>query len=142
MTEKTRKNWQREYIDLLSQAAGTAYILGYKDAAAVLHRLSVDAMGLATKRARKVIDNAAKKRYTESKSGQTARNEEGKTMTIYGRAITNADMRNIADYMDDTIREELHNKLAPCSNEEFLREYIKRDPDIMDILRSEFDYKD
>ena len=72
MTDKARKNWMREYIDLLSQAAGTAYILGYKDAAAVLHRLSVDAMGLCTKRARKVIDN-------------TAKNEEEKTMKTYTR---------------------------------------------------------
>lgn len=63
-------------------------------------------------------------------------------MTIYGRAITNDDMRNIAEYMDDEIREELHGKLAPCSNEEFLQAYIGRDPDILDILRNEFDFSE
>lgn len=63
------------------------------------------------------------------------------TMTIYGRSITNDDMCNIADYMDDAIREELHGQLAPCSNEEFLREYINRDPDILPLLQSEFDFK-
>lgn len=66
--------------------------------------------------------------------------QEGKTMTIYGRAITNEDMQNIAGYMIDEIREELHGKLAPCSNEKFLQEYIKRDPEILEILRNEFDF--
>lgn len=69
------------------------------------------------------------------------RTEEVHTMTIYGRSITNKDMRDIADYMDDALREELHSQLAPCSNDEFLREYINRDPDIMDILRNEFDFR-
>lgn len=63
-------------------------------------------------------------------------------MAIHGRAITNDDMRNIADYMNDEIREELHSKLAPCSNEKFLREYIKRDPEILEILRNEFNFSE
>ena len=67
---------------------------------------------------------------------------EGKTMTIYGRAITNEDMKNIAEYMNDEIREELHGKLAPCSDEKFLLEYIKRDPEILEILRNEFDFSE
>lgn len=66
--------------------------------------------------------------------------QEEKKMTIYGRAITNDDMCNISDYMIDEIREELHGKLAPCSNEKFLQEYIKRDPEILEILRNEFDF--
>ena len=65
-----------------------------------------------------------------------------RTMTIHGRAITNEDMQNIAGYMIDEIREELHGKLAPCSNEKFLREYIKRDPEILEILRNEFDFSE
>lgn len=69
------------------------------------------------------------------------RTKEVHTMTIYGRAITNDDMRNIADYMQDDLREELHGQLAPCSNEEFLREYINRDPDILPLLQSEFDFR-
>lgn len=63
-------------------------------------------------------------------------------MTIYGRKITDADMREIAEYMDNEIREELHGKLAPCSNEKFLREYIKRDPEILEILRNEFNFSE
>lgn len=70
------------------------------------------------------------------------RKQEVKTMTIYGRAITNEDMRNIAEYMNDEIREELHGKLAPCSNEKFLHEYVKRDPEILEILRNEFDFSE
>lgn len=68
--------------------------------------------------------------------------QEEKKMTIYGRAITNEDMQNIAGYMIDEIREDLHGKLAPCSNEKFLREYIKLDPEILEILRNEFDFSE
>lgn len=70
------------------------------------------------------------------------RKQEGKTMKIYGRKITNEDMQNIAEYMNDAIREELHGKLAPCSNEKFLREYIKLDTEILEILRNEFDFSE
>ena len=55
MTDKARKSWEREYQEALMQAAGAAYILGHKDAAAVLHRLSVEAMGIAYKRAMETI---------------------------------------------------------------------------------------
>lgn len=30
-----------------------------------------------------------------------------------------------AHYMDEEIREEIHQRLAPCSEKEFLEEYIK-----------------
>ena len=40
--------------------------------------------------------------------------------------------------MDDEIREELHNKLAPTTNEIFLTEYLNRDPSFYDLLKSEF----
>ena len=36
-------------------------------------------------------------------------------------------MRDIADCMETSIREDLHFKLAPCSNDTFLREYLKLD---------------
>lgn len=88
------------------------------------------------------LDIPQKVCYTSKNRRETARkNEEEKKMTIYGRAITDADMHIIADYMDDALRESLHSELAPCSPEEFLTEYIKRDPDIMDILRREFDFE-
>lgn len=47
-------------------------------------------------------------------------------------------MDTIASYMDDNIREDLHFRIAPCSPDLFLREYIKRDPDFVDLLKSEF----
>ena len=62
-------------------------------------------------------------------------------MTIHGRKITDEDMRNIAGYMDDEIREELHGQLAPCEPEEFLKAYIERDPDILPILENEFGFE-
>lgn len=47
-------------------------------------------------------------------------------------------MDTIASYMDDDIREDLHFRIAPCSPDLFLREYTKRDPDFIDLLKSEF----
>lgn len=44
----------------------------------------------------------------------------------------------IASYMDDEIREDIHQELAPCSEVEFFREYMERDPEFIDLLRSEF----
>lgn len=61
-------------------------------------------------------------------------------MTIYGRKITQEDMDNIASYMDDEIREELHAELAPCEPEEFLKRYIEEDSDFLEILQNEFDF--
>ena len=48
---------------------------------------------------------------------------------------------SIVPYMDDDIREDVHNDLAPCTREEFLEEYLKRDPGLQDVLDSEFDGK-
>ena len=47
-------------------------------------------------------------------------------------------MDNIAAYMDDNIREDLHSKLAPCEPELFLQEYIKKDPKFERFLLEEF----
>lgn len=46
---------------------------------------------------------------------------------------------NIATYMDDEIREDLHYRLAPCEPELFLQEYVKRVPEFAELLRNEFD---
>lgn len=63
-------------------------------------------------------------------------------MTIYGRAITNEDMNNIASYMDDEIREALHSELAPCTHEEFISAYLEKDPEFIEILSREFDFEE
>lgn len=61
-------------------------------------------------------------------------------MKRYGESfILKQDLMDaIASYMDDDIREDLHFRIAPCSPDLFLREYIKRDPDFVDLLKSEF----
>lgn len=48
-------------------------------------------------------------------------------------------MDTIATYMDDEIREHVHDELAPCEPEEFLRRYLEFDPDFTELLRNEFD---
>ena len=47
-------------------------------------------------------------------------------------------LNDIATYMDDDIREELHFRLAPCEPDLFLREYVKRDPKFSELLKNEF----
>lgn len=44
----------------------------------------------------------------------------------------------IATYMNDDIRENIAFELAPCSPDEFITEYVKRDPKFVDLLKSEF----
>lgn len=52
--------------------------------------------------------------------------------------MTQEMMNNITTYMDDEIREQLHNELAPCEPDEFLKEYVKHDPEMSDLLANEF----
>lgn len=41
-------------------------------------------------------------------------------------ALTEISMDVIAEIMDDEIREHVHNDIAPCTDEEFLNEYLRR----------------
>ena len=41
---------------------------------------------------------------------------------IDGKAV---DFETMVHYMDDEIREELHSKLAPCTEQEFAEAYVK-----------------
>ena len=52
--------------------------------------------------------------------------------------ITNKKMNAIAIYMDDVKREYVHNEIAPCSNETFIRRYLEIDPGFAETLKSEF----
>ena len=62
-------------------------------------------------------------------------------MTIYnGKKITDKDMTAISSYMQDDIREEVHSRLSPCTNEEFLEAYLECDPAFQDLLEVEFDF--
>ena len=61
-------------------------------------------------------------------------------MKRYGKKteLTQELMNAIATYMNDYIREMLHLRISPCSNEEFLRKYIELDPDFENLLQNEF----
>ena len=52
--------------------------------------------------------------------------------------LNTEEMENIATYMNDEIREDLHFEMAPCEPEEFLRAYVEKDPDFEELLNSEF----
>ena len=51
-------------------------------------------------------------------------------MTRYGEEykLNTEEMENIATYMNDEIREDLHFEMAPCEPEEFLRAYVDFNP--------------
>ncbi len=46
-----------------------------------------------------------------------------KNVEMYGRTV---DYDAAVNLMDDEIREELHNELAPCTEQEFLDAYLDR----------------
>lgn len=52
--------------------------------------------------------------------------------------IDNKIMNEIASYMIEGIREDVHAEFAPCSNETFIKEYIKRDKKFVMILEDLF----
>ncbi len=127
---KAKRLWLDDCRESLVQAVGAAACAGEHETAARINAILID------------IDIACEMCYTGKNARKARKNEEVKTMTIYGRKITNNDMAIIADYMLDDIREELHAQLAPCSNEQFLRAYLDRDPDFIEILRREFDFEE
>lgn len=60
--------------------------------------------------------------------------------------ITDELMENIASYMDDEIREELHTKLAKANpteaeNIEFINAYLAQDEEFGELLEHEFEIK-
>ena len=63
-------------------------------------------------------------------------------MTVYGRKITDDDMKIICSYMDDEIREKLHGQLAPCTPDEFLEAYLAEDAEFTELLKTEFDWRE
>lgn len=42
--------------------------------------------------------------------------------------VNSRSWQNLADYMDDDIREDVHAELSPCTRTEFLTAYLRRDP--------------
>lgn len=56
----------------------------------------------------------------------------GKTEVSVREAIEMVGLDQIALYMDDDIREQIHRELAPCTEEEFLAAYMQASP--VDII--------
>lgn len=55
--------------------------------------------------------------------------------------LTQNELDTIATYMDDDIREYIHNEFAPCEPIFFLEEYCKRDVNFVNVLKVEFGLK-
>lgn len=52
--------------------------------------------------------------------------------------LTQEELDVIATYMIDDIREDVAFDLDSCTPEEFLKEYVSRDEDFEELLRTEF----
>jgi len=63
---------------------------------------------------------------------------------VHGKLLNGNDrvMFDIASYMDDDIREQVHAELAPCTNDEFITRYLELDPDFEDLLVNEFNFRE
>ena len=68
-----------------------------------------------------------------------------RVLSVNGMIPTQADLDVIATYMDDDLREALHEDIAPCTPEYFLREYIWRykdeDPGFLTVMKEAFNTK-
>lgn len=75
-----------------------------------------------------------------TKENTTKKRKAETIMTKYGKEykMNEEEWENIATYMNDKIKEELHNTITPCEPEEFLKAYVERDPDFEELLSSEF----
>ena len=62
--------------------------------------------------------------------------QKGKRMKI--REVNQVSLDEIAGYMNDEIREQVHAELAPCTPEEFLTRYLQLDCEFINVLLSEF----
>lgn len=54
------------------------------------------------------------------------------------KVITDNTMSAIVALMNNNTREAAHQKMAPCTNREFLKEYCKQEPSFADVLKDEF----
>lgn len=62
--------------------------------------------------------------------------QKGKRMKI--REVNQVTLDEIATYMNDDIREQVHAELAPCTPENFLTRYLQLDCEFINLLLSEF----
>lgn len=79
--------------------------------------------------------------YKQVKREQTNKTkQESKQMTKNNKVfeLTQEELDVIATYMNDDIREDVAFDLDSCTPEEFLKEYVNRDEDFEELLKSEF----
>lgn len=62
--------------------------------------------------------------------------QKGKRMKI--REVNQVRLDEIAGYMNDEIREQVHAELATCTPEEFLTRYLQLDREFIKLLLFEF----
>lgn len=65
---------------------------------------------------------------TEKKEGSKMRNisiDNGNSFVSVPEAIAKASWETIVAFMDDDIRETVHNEIAPCTEEKFLTRYLE-----------------
>lgn len=62
--------------------------------------------------------------------------QKGKRMKI--REVNQVRLGEIAGYMNDEIREQVHAEFAPCTPEEFLTRYLQLDCEFINLLLFEF----
>ena len=76
--------------------------------------------------------------YKQVKRDKTK--QEDKQMTKNNKVfeLTQEELDVIATYMNDDIREDVAFDLDSCTPEEFLKEYVSRDDDFEELLRTEF----
>lgn len=53
----------------------------------------------------------------------------GHSYVTAAEALKEMSMGAIVEMMVDEIREQVHNDIAPCTDEEFLEEYLRRAPE-------------
>ena len=63
---------------------------------------------------------------TKEKTMKNISINNGATYTTIEDALANCSWNAIVQMMDDEIREQVANAIAPCTNEEFLAEYLRR----------------
>lgn len=52
--------------------------------------------------------------------------------------ISDEVMEMLEIYMNDELREKVHYNIAPCTNDEFLKEYYKLDVTFVEFVQKEF----
>jgi hypothetical protein len=76
--------------------------------------------------------------YKQVKRDKTKQEDKQMTKNNEVFELTQEELDVIATYMNDDIREDVAFDLDSCTPEEFLKEYVSRDEDFEELLRTEF----